>query len=342
MTAEIERRKHNWVKFADPTSNVNRLLTVNYGEGMPPRPMLWWELLREREDWSYNTYIKKCEDVSYIPDNTIPFLSMITGTEIFAEAFGCRVHRPDNNNPFALPLIANVDEFYKIKKPRLEDTKLPLLIDSAERLRERAGADALLSLPDNQTPMDIAALIWEKSDFYAALYEEPDAVLELAEMIKELQFEFFDEWFKRFGKEHIAHYPDYYMPCGITISEDEVGAVSADMYRKFFEAELNEFSERYGGIGVHCCADSAHQWENFKHIKGLKILNLVRDRQQTIDSLNMLRNVCGLYPSQPILMDDYSKLKEPEKIHIAQYIYVSTRDEAKRIAEHFAEYGVAF
>ena len=186
MVDEITRRKQNWVEFADPKSGVRRLLVISYSEGMPPRPMLWWELLREREDWSYNTYMKKFEDVSYIPDNTIQFLSMITGTEIFAEAFGCRVHYPDNNNPFALPMISSVDEFYKIKKPRLEDTKLPLLIESAERLRERAGDDALLSLPDNQTPMDIAALIWEKSDFYAALYDEPSAVLELASMIKEL------------------------------------------------------------------------------------------------------------------------------------------------------------
>ena len=86
------------------------------------------------------------------------------------------------------------------------------------------------------------------------------------------------------------------MPSGITISEDEVGAVSAQMYREFFEDELNEFSERYGGIGVHCCADSAHQWENFKRIKGLKILNLCRDRQDTLTSLDVFRAVCGQYP----------------------------------------------
>ena len=58
MVDEITRRKQNWVEFADPKSGVNRLLVISYGEGMPPRPMLWWELLREREDWSYNTYMK--------------------------------------------------------------------------------------------------------------------------------------------------------------------------------------------------------------------------------------------------------------------------------------------
>jgi len=26
--------------------------------------------------------------------------------------------------------------------------------------------------------------------------------------------------------------------------------------------------------GIHCCADSKHQWENFKSIKNLRLLNL--------------------------------------------------------------------
>ena len=162
-------------------------------------------------------------------------------------------------------------------------------------------------------------------------------MLELASMIKELQFEFFDEWFRRFGREHIAHFPDYYMPSGITISEDEVGAVSPEMYREFFEDELNEFSERYGGIGVHCCADSAHQWDNFKRIKGLKILNLCRDRQDTLTSLDVFRDVCGQYPG--CALSDYGRLPEPERVHVAQYIWAPTRESARRIAEHFAEYG---
>lgn len=338
MEQEIAARKQKWVDFADPTSPVNRLLVVSYTKGMPERPMLWWETLKEREEWAYRRYQQQMEDVSFIPDNTIPFLSMITGTEIFAEAFGCKVHKPDDNNPFALPRISNWQEVKSIRKPRLEDTKLVLLFEMADRLKERVGKTALFSLPDVQTPMDIAALIWEKSDFYAAMYETPEAVRELSEMVKELLFEFFDAWFARYGKEFIAHYPDYYMPYGITISEDEVGAISAAMYREFFEKELHEISNRYGAIGVHCCADSAHQWENFQRIPNLKILNLVREQKEALESLQFFRNICGQYPS--FCFHDLDILPDAANLHLAQYLTVPTRQEAKRIAEYFAEYGI--
>ncbi|MGI5894894.1 MAG: uroporphyrinogen decarboxylase family protein [Candidatus Merdivicinus sp.] len=338
MQQEIQARKQKWIDFADPASPVNRILVVNYSEGKPERPMLWWEKMKEREEWAYCCYQQQMEDVAVIPDNTIPFLSIATGTEIFAEAFGCKVHKPENNNPFALPKIFSWQEVRSIRKPRLEDTKLTLLFEMADRLREKAGKQALLKLPDVQTPMDIAALIWEKSDFYAAMYEMPEAVHELAEMVKELLFEFFDAWFGRYGSEFIAHYPDYYMPCGITISEDEVGAVSAAMYREFFEKELVEISNRYGAIGVHCCADSSHQWENFKRIPNLKILNLVREKEETLASLEVFRNVCGQYPSH--LIREPGDLPDAENLHLAQYLTVSTKAEACRIAEYFREHGI--
>ena len=79
-------------------------------------------------------------------------------------------------------------------------------------------------------------------------------------------------------------------------------------------------------------------WDNFKRIKGLKILNLCRNRQDTLTSLDVFRDVCGQYPG--CALSDYGRLPEPEKVHIAQYIYVQTRKTAKRAAEHFAEYGV--
>lgn len=165
MQNEIELRKKKWVDFADVSSPVNRILVISYEEGMPVRPMLWWEKIADREEWAYCRYMKQMEDLSYIPDNTIPHLSMITGTEIFAEAFGCQVYKPDDNNPCAIPKIFNWEELKFIKKPKLENTRLVELFEMADRLRNRAGKSAVLSLPDVQTPMDIAALIWEKAIF---------------------------------------------------------------------------------------------------------------------------------------------------------------------------------
>jgi hypothetical protein len=66
------------------------------------------------------------------------------------------------------------------------------------------------------------------------------------------------------------------MPQGITLSEDEVGVVSREMFVELFLPELAELSDRYGGIGVHCCANARHQWDGIARIPNLKVLNLVQ------------------------------------------------------------------
>jgi hypothetical protein len=122
--------------------------------------------------------------------------------------------------------------------------------------------------------MDIAALVWDKNYLFCAMVEKPDAVKALAAKAMELLTKFLDEWLGRYGREFIAHYPPYYMPGGLTLSEDEIGSVSPEMFEEFFLPTLIELSERYGGIGIHCCAQSRHQWEGFRKIPKLRLVNL--------------------------------------------------------------------
>ncbi len=332
MNTEIERRKQNWVDFSDMSSPVNRLLVVEYTQDVIRRPPLWWEKLPEREEWAYRRYMLQLENMEVLHDNTIPHLSMITGTEIFAEAFGCPVRKPENDNPFALPLINDVSEFHKIKAPRLEDTRLPELFDLADRLKARAGRDALLSLPDIQSPMDVAALIWNKADFYMAMFDEESAVNDLAEMVKELMFSFLDEWMRRYGPGFIAHYPDYYMPSGIALSEDEIGIVSSEMYVGHFQKELHEFSRRYGGIGIHCCANSNHQWKNLLAVPGLKVLNFVRDEENTRKAIEFFGPTTPQFHNT---MVDLHAIPGSEAFHVANFLYANSLENAIRIADEY-------
>ena len=324
----ITERKQRWIDFYDPNSEIKRLYIIMCNEGVPPRPQLWWELADQRIDYAYERCLRHIDCLNYIDDDSIPHLTLVTGTEIFAEAFGCPVHKPETNNPFALPLVKNAAEASKIKMPKLENTKLSLLFDMADKLRDRIGDDEIpLAMPDIQTPMDIAALIWEKSDFFAAMYEEPEAVKELSEKIKTFMFEFFDKWFERYGKSFIAHYPDYYMPYGITMSEDEIGAVSVEMYRDFFEPEINEFSDRYGSIGVHCCAHSKHQWENLKNIRNLKLLNLVLSADLTDKSVKYFADTCVQMPAYY----NYDTNPDYTDIRLIKSIGVNTVEELKTL-----------
>ena len=328
----IKQRMEKWEKFADLNSDISKLCVVHCAEGMPEQPMLWWENIEHRIEWSYGCYEKYIEQTEWLMDDKVPYLTAITGTEIIAEAFGCRVHYPSDMNPFALPLVKNSIEASRLALPKLCDTKLTLAFEMADKLKSRAGADALLSLPDIQSPLDVAALIWDKTDFFAAMLEEPNAVKELMHKITEFMFEFLDEWFKRYGKAFMAHYPDFYMPYGISMSIDEIGVISRELFNVFEAPALNAFRKRYGALGLHCCADSVHQWENIKKIEGIQILNLVRGEAETLQSLKAFQDCCGLFLNTYV---SHPGEADKDKLHVAFIRYAETKDEALRMLEQF-------
>jgi len=273
----IKQRLARWNSFVEDGSGTF-MFHVNFPlpkqeAAMPPAPPLWPDRAKERIERRWAEYEIMCKKAELVDDDQVPYLNNLTGTEIFAEAFGCRVHRPDDNMPFALPTIHSAAEADDIMTPDLSTSSLAYLFDIADELYRRGGSDALMKTVDAQSPMDIVALIWDKADLFCAMIETPDAVKELAGKVRSLVIQFFDEWFKRYGATFIAHYPDYVMHGGITMSVDEVGAINPDMFQEFFRDELVSLADHFGGLGIHCCADARHQWSNFRELPGLKVMN---------------------------------------------------------------------
>jgi hypothetical protein len=106
----IEARKARWNRFMALDSTVKRIRIVNCNEGARERPLLWPENRRERSEWVVSHYEWQARQALWLDDDKIPHLDFSTGTEIFAEAFGCAIHRPTNNMPFALPKVNNAAE----------------------------------------------------------------------------------------------------------------------------------------------------------------------------------------------------------------------------------------
>lgn len=199
----------------------------------------------EFADYLAQLYEYNLERMMWLNDDYLPCIEIATGTEIFGEAFGCSVYRPSDNMPFAIPLIKTSSEAIKIKIPKLEDTKFWNLLEIAEKSRALVGGNALVKLPDMQCPMDIVATIWDKTDLFVAMYEEPEAVKELCNKVSQFVSSFLDEWFKRFGKDFIAHHPDYYMPSGVTFSIDEVGSMPSELgWKRVLVIRQNKSAKR--------------------------------------------------------------------------------------------------
>ena len=330
----ISARKQRWRDFLSQETPPQHVFQIHYLPDEKPRPHPWPDKKQQRIEWAWDRYERHMERINWLRDDSLPYLDVFTGTEIFAEAFGCDVYRADDNMPFALPMVHSAREAEALEVPELGSTPLVMLFEIADELKHRAGDDALLKLVDIQSPMDIAALIWDKNDLYVAMVETPEAVKQLAEKVKLLCIAFLDEWFGRYGEDFIAHYPSYYMPKGITLSEDEIGAVNEEMFGEFFLPELIELSERYDGIGVHCCADATHQWENLKQLPQLRLLNLVQPPE-------VLREAYEYFAPHVPQMHSWKGTGEPwtwpeqypEQASTVIEAHASSRDQALELSE---------
>ncbi len=292
---DIAQRIRFWQDFSRLDGSTRFALLAIYDKVGVPQPPLRYEFAQQRVDWAVRAWEAAMGEARHVDDDSVPSLSVITGTEIFAEAMGCPVHYPNDNNPFALPLVHSAAQASRLRAPRWQDTRLATLFDMADRMRSLAGPDALLRLPDIQSPLDIAALVWDKNSFYPALMEEPEAVHALIEQCKALLFSFLDDWFARYGAVYMSHYPDYVMQGGVTLSEDEIGVISPAMFREYALPTLTQMSERYGGLGMHCCADSERQWPNLLTVPGLRMLNLCRPIKSARESWGFFAPHVALY-----------------------------------------------
>lgn len=336
---EIQAHQERWRRFLDPADAAAPpfMFLVRYQDAPLPRPPLWPDRRQERIDWAWQSYQQQRQRAVWLRDDAVPCLPVSTGTEIFAEAFGCPVHRTPDQMPFALPRIRSAAEVAPLRVPELSHSSLAYLFAMADELQHRAGPDAVLRLIDIQSPMDIAALIWEKADFLASMIAAPEAVAELSAKARKLLTAFLDEWFQRYGARYVAHYPDYFMDGGITVSEDEVGAVSADMFAAFFRDELVALSTRYGGIGVHCCAHARHQWDHFKSLPGLRLLNLnqphaVVAQAYAFFDANLAQMHYGYARQGPLASWPQ---QHPQGRRIVYEISVENREQALAAAEQF-------
>lgn len=332
----LDIRKQRWLDFYDLTKSPRHLFHVRYFPGLGPRPWPRPDNIAERIEWAWRKYNLMCDNLAWLDDDSLPYLEVFTGTEIAAAAFDCPVHFPENDMPFAMPIIQEPGQVAGVRVPGLDHPAIAPLFHIADELRRRAGPEALLHMVDLQSPMDTAALIWEKTGFYPAMLEAPEAVHELAGKVQTFLETLLDEWFARYGREFIAHYPDYYMPYGVTCSVDEVGVVSQRMFRQFFTPELEALSSRYGQIGIHCCANARHQWENFKRVPNLRLININQPQREVEDALAFFAQTCVQWPIPQGEGASWTlERANPSGAKTVFEVWVDSKDEAKRMVEKY-------
>jgi hypothetical protein len=235
---------------------------------------------RPVRDWvprALKQYEAQVQRLEALDDDSVPVVNLRTGTYILAATFGCPIHLYDDSPAAARPLVSTAEEADRLPEPDVYAPPLGRVFEFAELLQARLGPDVPLSVPDIQSPFDVAALIWNKQDLYVALYENPAAVLRLVDKCERLLTAFLHEFRRRLPQASYCHCPNAWAPAelGCWLSEDEAGSMSTPMFEAFCLPSLVRMSEAFGGMFVHCCATADHQYRSLGQIPNLRGLNRV-------------------------------------------------------------------
>ena len=233
--------------------------------------------------WVVGDYQKQVDWLEKLGDDSVPVAKLTTGTHVFAQAFGCEVHKFDDNNPCALPLAMTIEEAERIEEPDLWNCRgLMRVFELGRLVQKELGPDAFLGPCDMQSGFDTACLVLDKSTLMCAMADpdERPAVARLAAKCASLYKKFLIELRKEFPTMSPGHCPGTWAPpeMGPWLSNDECGAVNTETFEELMLPELVDLAETFGGLGMHCCASADHQFKSFGKIPNFYAFNRVRSK----------------------------------------------------------------
>jgi hypothetical protein len=128
--------------------------------------------------------------------------------------------------------------------------------------------------PDLQGPMDVADLLLG-SRLFVALYDAPDLMKDLLDLICETYAAFMRAWERviPFPDGHAAHWGLLHRG-RIMLRDDSAMNLSPEMFDEFVRPYDARLLAEFGGGGIHFCGRGDHYAESMAGIEGLHAVNM--------------------------------------------------------------------
>jgi hypothetical protein len=123
--------------------------------------------------------------------------------------------------------------------------------------------------PDLQSPMDVCELLWG-SGLFVDLYDVPDVVKSLLELLTQTYVEFLTEWASivPFNGEYTVHWSLLHRG-RIMLRDDSAMNLSPDMFDEFIKPYNQRLYDTFGGGVDHFCGRGDHFIQSNTSISGL-------------------------------------------------------------------------
>lgn len=161
------------------------------------------------------------------------------------------------------PVVRTVEEALAIEPRAPEGLDAAATLSAFSEVRQR-----LPDLPlwmrtfDLQGAANTAALVVDQCELLVALHETPDLCHQLLARINEHLMAMQDYFRTASGNRVVGTiWPYVFFPQehGFAQTEDMMPLLSPELYEEFCIPYLKVLDRRYGGLGIHCCGEYAHQ-----------------------------------------------------------------------------------
>lgn len=129
--------------------------------------------------------------------------------------------------------------------------------------------------PDTQGPLDICELLLG-SDYFYLIYDDPDGLKALLELVTKTYIAFHNAWFSLIPKtpERSVHWANVMHRGNILLRDDSAMNLSPEAYEEFALPYDRALLEYFDGGGIHFCGRGDHYIEKLATIPKLYAVNL--------------------------------------------------------------------
>jgi len=246
----------------------------------PGRPMILARSSQSRytrnvaPETAARNFAATLEIESKVPYDNLPYFDCDMYPVALASAFGGRVTIREHSN-WIEPVVHKPEDVYRLEPPDVLAGLVGEGVRKYQYVLERLDGYVPPRVPDMQGPLMTAAMLWKEEDFILAMYDEPDAVHHLLDLVTNHITAVHQYFRETFPGAVSVNCPLTHMPqeLGVGLIQDFAHLLSPDLYAEFGLPYVNRIADRFGGVLVHCCGVFEQHWPVVARIHNLRGLD---------------------------------------------------------------------
>ncbi len=230
----------------------------------------------------------------WTPKKTLNVEPWYWNTHTLALAFGCKPVFTSEGKEWIEDLITNPKQAEDIEIPEVRAGRTGEILEKMEKMLKEYPEDVLIRLPDIQSPLGVAELMWDQS-FYLALLTNPEEIHLLLEKISIFIINYVNEIKKVLGKRYNpATHPQVWSEGdGYYMSDDVNSMVSPEDHMQYSISYINKITEALGPLYYHSCTWTDLYLDNIEKLKGVRAVNWSFGTSN--DPADLLKRFSGKY-----------------------------------------------